>query len=44
MMTAHGSADDARQATSLGAFRFVIKPFDVSEMIGLVGDAWAAAH
>jgi DNA-binding NtrC family response regulator len=44
MMSAHGSADDARQATSLGAFRFVIKPFDVIEMIGLVGDAWASAH
>ena len=44
MMTAHGSAEDARQATSLGAFRFVIKPFDVGEMIGLVEDAWAAAH
>ena len=44
MMSAHGSVDDARQATSLGAFRFVIKPFDVIEMIGLVGDAWASAH
>ena len=44
MMSAHGSADDARQATSFGAFRFVTKPFDVIEMIGLVGDAWASVH
>jgi DNA-binding NtrC family response regulator len=42
MMTAHGSAEDARQAAHLGAFRFVTKPFDVAEMIGLV-DAAAAS-
>ena len=43
MMTAHGSADDAREAARLGAFRFVTKPFDVTEMIGLVDEAWASA-
>jgi DNA-binding NtrC family response regulator len=42
MMTAHGSDEDARNAHRLGAFRFVSKPFDVAEMIGLVGDAWSA--
>jgi DNA-binding NtrC family response regulator len=44
MMTAHGSADDAHQATSLGAFRFVTKPFDVAEMIGLVDAASASTE
>jgi DNA-binding NtrC family response regulator len=42
MMTAHGSDEDARNAQRMGAFRFVSKPFDVAEMIGLVGDAWSA--
>jgi DNA-binding NtrC family response regulator len=42
MMTAHGSDEDARNARRLGAFRFVSKPFDVAEMIGLVADAWSA--
>jgi DNA-binding NtrC family response regulator len=42
MMTAHGSDEDARSAQRLGAFRFVSKPFDVAEIIGLVGEAWSA--
>lgn len=40
MMTAHGTADDARRATELGAYRFVDKPFDVGEMVKIVDDAW----
>jgi len=40
LMTAHGSPEDARQAMALGVTRFVGKPFDVSEMVRLVGDAW----
>lgn len=43
MMTAHGSAEDAQQAATLGAFRFVAKPFDVSEIVGLIDAASAAA-
>jgi DNA-binding NtrC family response regulator len=42
MMTAHGSDEDARDARRLGVFRFVTKPFDVGEMIDLVGEAWSA--
>ena len=40
MMTAHGTAEDARQARELGASGFVGKPFDVAEMVGLVSSAW----
>jgi DNA-binding NtrC family response regulator len=42
VMTAHGTTDDARQARELGAFRFISKPFDVPEMVRLVGQAWEA--
>jgi CheY-like chemotaxis protein len=44
MMTAHGSSEDMQQAANLGAFRFVAKPFDVTEMIGLVDAASASAR
>lgn len=40
MMTAHGTSEDARAATELGVSRFVGKPFDVAEMVDLVGSAW----
>jgi DNA-binding NtrC family response regulator len=40
MMTAHGTAEDAKQAKSLGASAFVSKPFDVGEMVRIVGAAW----
>jgi len=41
MMSAHGSADDAAKAIESGAFRFVDKPFDVTDVAQLVGEAWA---
>jgi len=44
MMTAHGTPDDARQATRLGVFKFLTKPFDVHTLVDLVGEAWAATH
>ena len=40
VMTAYGSADDAKQALALGVNRFIGKPFDVTEMVRIVGDAW----
>lgn len=40
MMTAYGTAEDARQAKALGVSKFVGKPFDVSEMVRMVGAAW----
>jgi DNA-binding NtrC family response regulator len=39
VMTAHGSADDARQALAAGAHAVVDKPFDVVEMVALAGAA-----
>jgi DNA-binding NtrC family response regulator len=44
MITAHGTAEDAREASHLGAFRFVSKPFDVTEIVRLVSEAWASAR
>lgn len=41
VMTAHGTSDDARQATRLGVFKFLTKPFDVRALVDLVGEAWA---
>jgi two-component system response regulator (stage 0 sporulation protein F) len=40
MMTAHGTAEDARAAKALGVSGFVGKPFDVGELVGLVGSVW----
>jgi len=41
MMSAHGSADDVARAIESGAFRFVDKPFDVTDVAHLIGEAWA---
>lgn len=43
MMSAHGNAADMKRAIELGAFRFVEKPFDVTEVVKLVGEAWGSA-
>jgi DNA-binding NtrC family response regulator len=40
VMTAYGTVEDATQARSLGVSRFVGKPFDVGEMVQMVGEAW----
>jgi two-component system response regulator HydG len=39
MMTAHGSAEMMQGALDLGAYRVVNKPFEVEQMIDLVGTA-----
>jgi two-component system response regulator HydG len=39
MMTAHGSAEMMQGALDLGAFRVVNKPFEIEQMIDLVGAA-----
>lgn len=41
MMTAHGAPEEAAEAARLGASAFVGKPFDVSEIVRLVGEAWS---
>ena len=40
VMTAHATAEDARQARAMGAADFVGKPFDVSDMVRRIGSAW----
>jgi two-component system, NtrC family, nitrogen regulation response regulator GlnG len=42
MMTAYSTADMVKDALDLGAFRVVGKPFEVHQMVDLVGDALAA--
>ena len=44
MMSAHGTAQHAAEAAKLGAYRFVDKPFDVSDMVSLVNEAWDDTH
>ncbi len=39
LITAHGSTDTAIEATKWGAFDYVPKPFDVEELLDLVGKA-----
>lgn len=41
LMTAHGTPADMAQALSAGVSFVVDKPFDVAEMVALVGQAWA---
>ena len=36
IMTAHGSAQDRAEAESAGVFKFIQKPFDLSEMTAVV--------
>ena len=35
LMTAYGTTDEAIQATKLGAFDYVLKPFELTHMLGL---------
>ena len=41
MMTAHGTTETAIQATKLGAYEYLIKPFEVEELLDLVASAVA---
>jgi DNA-binding NtrC family response regulator len=43
MLTAHGTSDTASEAARLGAARFIGKPFDLEEMVGLVRASLPAA-
>lgn len=42
LMTAHGSAETLDEALRAGAFRALGKPFDMGQMVGIVGEALAA--
>jgi nitrogen regulation protein NR(I) len=39
MMTAHGTTDSAIQATKAGAFEYLLKPFEMPELLTLVAKA-----
>jgi DNA-binding NtrC family response regulator len=41
MMTAHGTTDTAIEATKLGAYEYLIKPFEVDDLLDLVASAVA---
>jgi two-component system nitrogen regulation response regulator GlnG len=44
MMTAYGSAQTAIEAMKLGAFDFILKPFDIPQLQDLIKRALEAAH
>jgi nitrogen regulation protein NR(I) len=44
IMTAYGSTDTAIKATKLGAFDYVLKPFDIPEMLSVIDKALEAGR
>ncbi len=42
IMTAFGTTETAIEATKLGAFDYVLKPFDIPDMLGIIQQALAA--
>ncbi|MBE0545383.1 MAG: sigma-54-dependent Fis family transcriptional regulator [Verrucomicrobia bacterium] len=44
LMTAFGTTETAIEATKLGAFDYVVKPFDVGELLALLGRAVASSR
>jgi two-component system nitrogen regulation response regulator GlnG len=44
IMTAHGTTDTAIEATKMGAFDYVTKPFEVPDMLALINQALEAAR
>src|SRR6476469_5613272 len=39
LMTAHGTTETAIEATKLGAYDYLLKPFEMEELLALVGKA-----
>jgi two-component system NtrC family response regulator/two-component system nitrogen regulation response regulator GlnG len=44
IMTAYGSTDTAIQATKLGAYDYILKPFDIPDVLELIGQALEAGR
>ncbi|TMQ01530.1 MAG: sigma-54-dependent Fis family transcriptional regulator [Verrucomicrobia bacterium] len=44
LMTAHGTTDTAIEATKQGAYDYLLKPFEMEEMIELVGNACTSSR
>ena len=43
-MTAYGTTDIAIEATKMGAFDYILKPFDIPELLGLIDKALTAGR
>jgi len=44
IMTAYGTMETAIEATKLGAFDYVLKPFDIPDILDLIGEALEAGR
>ena len=44
LMTAHGSTDTAIEATKFGAYDYLLKPFEMEELLALVAEALASSR
>ena len=44
LMTAHGTTETAIEATKLGAFDYILKPFEIEEFLALLGKAVASGR
>ncbi len=44
IMTAYGTTETAIEATKMGAFDYVLKPFDIPDMLTLIGQALEAGR
>jgi DNA-binding NtrC family response regulator len=44
IMTAFGTTDTAIEATRLGAFDYILKPFDIPDILKVIGEALAAGR
>jgi nitrogen regulation protein NR(I) len=44
VMTAHGTTETAIEATKLGAYDYLLKPFEIPEMLGLVRKALTSSR
>lgn len=44
IMTAYGTTETAIEATKMGAFDYILKPFDVPELLSVIGQALEASR
>ena len=44
IMTAYGTTETAIEATKMGAFDYVLKPFEIPDMLGVIGQALEAGR
>ncbi len=43
-VTAHANIDIVREAMNLGAYGFIMKPFDTGKLLKIVGEAFGSRH